>query len=163
MRKKIVPENHEADASKATEPSEEPQFMRVNAESGAFQKTIRDAQAGLPLFKNALKDLPKDVYACVKFFIPVSAKSKEGAYIWLMAPFFQDGHCCAQPFELPKEFKWIKVGQWLKFPESKLLDWYLLSESGELRGGYSLRYQRTLTPPDKLNDFDKRLGVVKYL
>ncbi len=45
--------------------------------------------------------------------------SKE-IYWFLMAPFFEDGYCFAQPFELPEEFTWVEVDQWLKFPEKIL-------------------------------------------
>ena len=143
--------------------SDEPQFMAIESDSDEFQKTISDAQNTLAEFKKALDDLPEDAYACVKFFIPEKPDSEHGANIWLMRPFFEYGYCFAQPFELPEEFTWIEVGQWLKFPEEDLMDWYLLTESGDLTGGYSLRYQRSLTPDNKKAEFDERAGVKRYL
>ena len=142
---------------------EEPQFMSISKENSSFKKAIEDARSGLADLKVALEGLPEDVYACVKFYIPESEGAEDGANIWLMAPFFENGHCCAQPFELPEEFTWIKVGQWIKFPEEDILDWYLLSESGDLRGGFSLRCQRELTPIEKQAEFDERIGVKNYL
>ncbi len=142
---------------------EEPQFMTIKSDNSVYQKTIEDAQSSLNEFKTALENLPEDTYACVKFFIPENPESEEGANIWLMSPFFKDGYCCAQPFELPEEFTWIEVGQWLKFHEEDLMDWYLLTESGELKGGYSLRYQREHIPEEKRTEYDERIGVKKYL
>ena len=142
---------------------EEPQFMAVPENDEAFQKAVHDARSTINEFKQALENLPENVYACVKFFIPENPEGSEGANIWLMSPFFESGYCCAQPFELPEEFSWTEVGQWLKFPEEEILDWYLLSEAGELRGGYSLRVQRMFTPNEKQEEFDERIGVKKYL
>lgn len=142
---------------------EEPQFMSVAKDNSAFQKAVEDARASLNDFKSALDNLPDDVFACVKFYIPESEGSEHGANIWLMSPFFENGSCCAQPFELPEEFSWIKIGQWLKFPEEEILDWYLLSEGGDLHGGFSLRCQRELTPVEKRDEYDERIGVKKYL
>jgi len=143
--------------------SEEPLFMNIPKDNDAFKKAINDARSSIDIFKATLNNLPENVYACVKFYIPENPNVKDGANIWLMSPFFQDGYCCAQLFELPEEFTWIKVGQWLKFPEKDILDWYLLSEDGDLRGGFSLRCQREFTPTEKQTEFDKRIGVKNYL
>jgi uncharacterized protein YegJ (DUF2314 family) len=143
--------------------SDEPKFMVVQSDSDSFQKTIKEALLTLGEFKAALEGLPDNTIACVKFFIPESKFSQDGANIWLTNPFFEDGYCYAQPFELPKEFNWIKVGQWLKFPESDLMDWYLLTQIGELKGGYSLRYKRTLIPEEDRSEYDKNIGVSKYI
>lgn len=142
---------------------EEPLFMNISKDNDAFKKAIDDARSSVDIFKATLNNLPEDVYSCVKFFISKNQNSKEGANIWLMNPFFKDGYCCAQPFELPEEFTWIKVEQWLKFPEKDILDWYLLSEAGDLRGGFSLRCQREFTPAEKRTEFDQRIGVKNYL
>ncbi|RZG77397.1 DUF2314 domain-containing protein [Acinetobacter sp. WCHAc060025] len=76
---------------------------------------------------------------------------------------FEEGFCYAQPFELPKEFEWIHVGQWLKFAEEDLLDWYILSENGEMKGGYSLRYQRSLLLEDDKAEFDQHIGLSRFI
>jgi uncharacterized protein YegJ (DUF2314 family) len=143
--------------------AEEPLFMAVDAESDAYLQTIAQAHASLAGFKQALQALPEADLACVKFFVPESPDASEGAYLWLMQPEFSEGFCYAKPFELPENFSWIQVGQWLKFSEDSLLDWYLLSESGEMRGGFSLRYQREQLPEDQRAAFDARIGVRQYL
>ncbi len=43
------------------------------------------------------------------------------------------------------------------------MDWYLLTESGDLSGGYSLRYQCSLMPDDKKAEYDNHVGVKSYL
>ena len=136
--------------------------MAVGSAGEDYQKTVEQARNQLEVFKAALTSLPETTYACVKFFIPESPESTDGAFLWLMSPVFEDGFCYAQPFELPKQFTWIKVGQWLKFAEADLLDWYLLTEAGELTGGFSLRYQRRKLAPDRRAAFDERIGVKTY-
>ena len=137
--------------------------MNISNDDSAFQKTIIDAQSTLPNFKEILTSLPDNTYSCVKVYLPESIDSNRGAYIWLMNPFFEEGFCYAQPFELPQEFTWIEVGEWIKFDEREIIDWYLLSNSGELRGGYSLRYQRSKISKEKKLEFDRRIGVKVYL
>ena len=137
--------------------------MAVDSKSDDFQRTIEQAHKNLHKFKDALEDLAEDTYAYVKFFIPESQESEDGAFLWLMHPFFEDGYCFAKPFELPEQFTWLTVGQWIKLPEESLMDWYLLTDSGDLSGGYSLRYQRNLTPDNQKAAFDERLGVKNYL
>lgn len=145
------------------EEAEEPQFMAVDSNSDDYRQTIKKAQATLNDFKVALESLSDDFFASVKFFIPEAQGSDEGAFLWLMHPFFEDGYCFARPFELPEEFTWLEVGQWIKLPEESLMDWYILTDSGDLSGGYSLRYQRNLTPDHKKHEYDERIGVKKYL
>ena len=142
---------------------EEPQFMSIDKGNAKFKKATEDARSIIDIFKMALENLPQDVFACVKFYIPESQNSESGANIWLTQPFFESGSCLAQPFELPEEFTWIKVGQWLKFPEEDILDWYLLSDDGDLQGGFSLRCQREFIPIEKQTEYDERIGVKNYL
>tara|TARA_B100001778_G_scaffold323055_1_gene315986 strand:- start:299 stop:559 length:261 start_codon:yes stop_codon:yes gene_type:complete len=59
---------------------EEPQFMAVDSNSDEYQRTIDMAQETLGQFKAGLELLSDDDYACVKFFIPESPESEEGAY-----------------------------------------------------------------------------------
>ena len=141
----------------------EPVFMSLDAEVGGYQKAIELAKETLYIFKKQIEHLSHGDFACVKFYIPESKESLDGANIWLMRPFFEDGFCYAQPFELPKEFEWIQVGQWLKFAETDLLDWYILSEQGKMQGGYSLRYQRSQLSDDKKDEFDQHIGISKYI
>jgi uncharacterized protein YegJ (DUF2314 family) len=143
--------------------NEEPQFVNISNDDIAFKKTIIDAQSTLPNFKEILKNLPDNTYSCVKVYLPESTGSNQGAYMWLMNPYFEERFCYAQPFELPKELTWIEVGQWIEFDEKEIMDWYLLNDSGELRGGYSLRYQRSLIAEEKKLEFDRRICVKVYL
>jgi uncharacterized protein YegJ (DUF2314 family) len=137
--------------------------MGIRNNDAAFKQAILDAQHTLPEFKEALKNLPDNTHSCVKIYLPESPDSDKGAYIWLINPDFEDGFCYAQPFELPEEFTWIEVGEWIKFSAQEIIDWFLLTDSGELRGGYSLRYQKSKLPEEKQLEFDHRIGVKVYL
>ena len=141
----------------------EPIFMTVDHDSDGFQKSIKLAHQNLDSFKMRLSILKKDEYACVKFFVPENPDSSEGANIWLMSPFFENNFFYARVFELPSEFQWLKVGQWLKFEESTLLDWYILNENAEMEGGYSLKYQRSLLPENKWKEFDEKIGIKGFI
>lgn len=141
----------------------EPTFTGVPSNSDEYQLTIKKARSTLNEFKEILLTIPDSSFACLKFFLPQEPESKNGAFIWLMNPQFEDGFCYATLFELPEEFEWIEVGQLLKLDENELIDWYILSDTGELRGGYSLRYQRSKLPKDKQNDYDNYIGVKTYL
>ena len=141
----------------------DPIFMNLDKKDDGYQNAIQLAVSTLSIFKSQIEKLSKGDFACVKFYIPESADASYGANIWLMSPFFEEGFCYAQPFELPKEFEWVRVGQWLKFAEKDLLDWYILSENGEMRGGYSLRYQRSLLLEEDKAEFDQRIGLSRFL
>ncbi|MFH7766583.1 DUF2314 domain-containing protein [Acinetobacter sp. BSP-28] len=141
----------------------EPQFMLIDHEADAYLATIKIARESLDIFKGNLEKVSEGDFACVKFYIPVSLDSEEGANIWLMTPFFEDHFCFARPFELPEEFTWIQIGQWLKFSEFDLLDWYILKQNGEMIGGYSLRYQRSKLSAEQQVEFDQRVGVTRFI
>lgn len=141
----------------------EPKFILIDNEADAYVATIETARKSLHIFKENLKKISEGDFACVKFYIPVSLDSENGANIWLMTPFFEDNFCFARPFELPEEFKWIQIGQWLKFSESDLLDWYVLKQNGEMIGGYSLRHQRAQLSAEQQIEFDQRVGVTKFI
>lgn len=141
----------------------EPKFILIDQEADSYLATIHTARESLYIFKENLEKLSEDDFACVKFYIPESLDSEDGANIWLMMPFFEDTFCFSQLFELPEEFKWIQVGQWLKFSESDLLDWYILKPNGEMLGGYSLRYQRSKLSVEQQEEFNQRIGVKKFI
>lgn len=52
-------------------------------------------------------------------------ESLAGANIWLMNPFLKMDFVMQNHLNI-NEFKWIQVGQWLKFSEVDILDWYIL-------------------------------------
>ena len=141
----------------------EPIFMTLSNDADGYLSAVQSAKDTLHIFKAQIEQLSVDDFACVKFYIPETRESLAGANIWLMNPFFEDGFCYAKPFELPNEFKWIQVGQWLKFSEVDILDWYILYNNGEMLGGYSLRYQRSILSDEGKAEFDQRVGVSKFI
>lgn len=141
----------------------DPIFMNLDKKADGYQYAIQLAVDSLSIFKSQIEQLSKGDFACVKFYIPERKDASHGANIWLMNPFFEEEFCYAQPFELPKEFEWVQVGQWLKFAEKDVLDWYILSENGEMKGGYSLRYQRSLLLVDDQAEFDQRIGLSRFI
>ncbi|WP_160117070.1 hypothetical protein [Acinetobacter chinensis] len=51
----------------------------------------------------------------------------------------------------------------MRFDETDLLDWYILSENGNMQGGYSLRYQRSPLPGSQKIEFDQHVGVSEFI
>lgn len=141
----------------------QPQFMHLDPDADEYQSAVALAKQSLKHFKTYLDQLSENDFACVKFYIPERLGADQGANIWLISPFFEDGFCMARPFELPEEFEWIQVGQWLKLQESELLDWYIIFSNGEMAGGYSLRYQRSKLNEEQQAEFDQRIGVTKFI
>ena len=141
----------------------QPEFMRLDHEADGYQSALALAKESLELFKANLDQLSEEDFACVKFYIPESLGADQGANIWLMSTFFECDFCIYRPFELPVEFEWIQVGQWLKLQESELLDWYILYGNGEMAGGYSLRYQRSKLDKEQQAEFDQRVGVTRFI
>ncbi|MBN1800023.1 MAG: DUF2314 domain-containing protein [Candidatus Lokiarchaeota archaeon] len=145
------------------EEKDEPQFMVIDETSQEFQETIIKAKNTLGYFKQKLLKIGEEWTSAVNIFIPEAPDSEEGLYIWLANPIFEGDSCTALIFELPKEVEYLSEDQWIKFPIEDIVDWYLLSDSGELEGGFSLRYQRELLSPDKRSDFDELIGVKRFL
>lgn len=141
----------------------QPEFMHLDPDTDGYQLALDLARESLQQFKESLEHLPAEDFACVKFYLPEHLGADQGANIWLMSPFFEGDFCMARPFELPVEFEWIQVGQWLKLQESELLDWYILYSNGEMAGGYSLRYQRSKLNEQQQAEFDQRVGVTKFI
>ena len=137
--------------------------MEIDEQDAVYQQTIVDARSTLGEFQTQLAGLPEDVFACVKTFLPVSPESEGGALVWLLNPSFEDEFCTAMVFEVPDEFAYLSQGQWVKFPTAEIVDWYLLSDAGDMRGGYSLRYQRELLPKSQRRQFDRYIGVERWL
>ncbi len=145
------------------EEKDEPQFMVIDETNQEFQESIKKARRTLEYFQQRILKIGEEWTGAVNIFIPDAPESKEGLYIWLANPIFENDSCTALIFEIPKEVKYLSEGQWIKFPIEDIVDWYLLSESGELEGGFSLRYQRELLPPEERSDFDELIGVRKFI
>ena len=115
---------------------DEPLFASVDEESEEYQKVIEKAQEILNYFGEKLSNLADNYTICVKTFIPEYSGSDDGINLWLIDSFFENKFCNAEIFEIPEEFQYLKVGQRIIFQNTAIKDWYILSDSGELEGGY---------------------------
>jgi uncharacterized protein YegJ (DUF2314 family) len=146
---------------KIFEKQEEPLFMNLDSKNEEYKKTVYLAQKQMPRFIEMLKITPEKSKSCVKVYIPLD--SIEGAYIWLNYPEFKGDSCTACIFEIPPEYKGLYPGDQLEFSKDDIQDWFIIDENGGMEGGFSLRYQRSKLSIKRQMEFDKYIGVKKYL
>jgi len=157
LRSKII-----GSESKPDEAIVEPLFMAVPNQDPEWLATIRVARASVNKLRslyNALSKREPPVY----FSIKAALKDGNGGNgnIWLLLKQVDSDGFFATPFELPKEFISIKVGEVIFVPDTALLDW-MVNEDGILHGGFSLRYQRSKLPIEQHATYDSHIGVTQY-
>lgn len=139
--------------------ADEPLFMAIRDSDPAYRQTVRNAQSSLAEFRRLLQS--KDAaqwYPCVKTRITAG---QESAFIWLSVVRVLPSGFVASVFEIPPEFQGVRVGDRIQVPDEDVMDW-MVNRDGELHGGFSLRYQRSLLPPEKHAWYDEHIGVSKY-
>ena len=126
----------------------------------AYRQTIVDAQETLPEFR-ALLRLPGEANAlvCIKTMLTVG---EAAANVWLLIIKPTKGGFFASVFEIPGDFPDVEVNDRFEVADDDVLDW-MYNMDGLLHGGYSLRFQRSLLPPDQHPWFDERIGVREYV
>jgi len=134
-------------------------FMAVPVNDPLFRKTILDAQASLPEFRRLLdSEDASEWYPSVKTRI---TSGEESAFIWLSVRKVLDSGFVAMVFEIPSAFEDVHVGDERMVLNEDVLDW-MVNQNGTLRGGFSVRYQRSKTPPEERAEFDRYVGVSTY-
>lgn len=138
--------------------ADEPLFMAIRDSDPEFQQTVRDAQLSLPEFRRLLRAKEAAGYPCVKTRI---IDGDEAAFVWLLVVRATRSGFVASVFEIPPQFKGVRVGDELAVPNREVMDW-MVNREGELHGGFSLRYQRSKLPPERHAWYDAHIGVTKY-
>lgn len=138
---------------------DEPLFMAIRDSDPEFRQTVLDAQASLPAFRSLLVLADSaGWYPCVKTRITAG---KESAFVWLLVVRDTSSGFVASVFEIPPEFKRVRVGDQLTVENAAVMDW-MVNQSGTLQGGFSLRSQRSKLPPERRAWFDQHVGVSHY-
>ena len=139
--------------------AEEPLFMAIYADDPEFRQTVADAQRSLHTFRQLLHSKDSAEWCpCVKTRLTAG---EETAFIWLMVVDDTSAGFVATVFEIPPEFEGIRVGDKVSVSDTEVMDW-MVNQSGVLRGGFSLRYQRSKLPPERQAWFDQHVGVLEY-
>ncbi len=139
--------------------SDEPKFMAVSRDDPAYKQTVELAQSTLDEFRALLPDLLwTDAYPAIKTEL---RSCEEHAFIWLTVQALRPSGFTARVFEIPRQFLDFAVGDDIEIPSEAVLDW-MYHDKGTLHGGFSLRYQRELLPPEKRLEFDAHIGVTEY-
>ena len=139
--------------------SEEPQFMAVNSKTPAYQQTIAAAQSTLTEFRTLVPELLGTMA-----FPSVKTELRSGedrAFIWLTVEGLSETGFIASIFEIPCEFSDLAVGDKIEVHNEAVLDW-MYHDNGTIHGGFSLRYQRSLLPPEEQAAFDAHIGATDY-
>jgi len=139
--------------------ADEPLFMAIRDSDPEFQQTVLDSHASLHEFRRLLRS-PGSAqwYPCVKTRLTAR---KEVAFVWLLVVRDTSSGFVATVFEIPPEFKGIRVGDQVNISDAEVMDW-MANQAGVLRGGFSLRYQRSKLPPERRAWFDQHIGVSEY-
>src|SRR5262245_19943214 len=139
--------------------ADEPLFMAIRASDPAFQQSVRDAQRTLPEFRRLLQsEGVEEWHPCVKTRVTAG---DERAFLWLLVVRLSPTGFVTSVFEVPAEFEGIAVGDEIEVVSDAVMDW-MVNKAGVLHGGYSLRYQRSLLPPEKWAWYDEYIGVTEY-
>ncbi len=133
--------------------------MAVRDSDPEFRQTVLDAQASLHEFRRLLRS-PGSAqgYPCIKTRLTAG---KEAAFVWLLVVRDTSAGFAATVFEVPPEFRGIQLGDQVTVSDAEVMDW-MVNQSGTLRGGFSLRYQRSHLPPERRAWFDQHVGVTEY-
>lgn len=141
----------------------EPVFMLIQENESEWQVITQKAQGSINEFRGLYDKLHENEPAAY-FSIKAKLKDDSGYHgnIWLLIKQIDSDGFYAYPFELPKEFSSIAVGQVIFIPEVAILDW-MVNDNGVLYGGYSLRYQRSKLSAEQLANYDSHIGVREYV
>ena len=138
---------------------EEPLFMAIRDSDPEFRQTVLNAQASLHEFRSLLLSPGSaEWYPCVKTRLTAG---EESAFVWLLVVCDTATGFVASVFEIPPEFEGIRVGDEVTVADVAVMDW-MVNKFGTLRGGFSLRYQRSKLPPERRAWFDQHVGVSHY-
>jgi len=136
-----------------------PKFTQIRSADAEYQKTIQDARASLDQFRGML---PVD--GSPRFDAMVKSEIAEGdkrAFMWLSNTRKCGTGFVAEFFEIPQTFTKFKIGDQIELAESSVLDW-MVNDRGELHGGFSLRYHRSMLSAVERDSYDEYIGVTKY-
>lgn len=148
--------------SKPDEAILEPLFLAISNQDPEWLATVREARASVHQLRSLYSTLGEREPP-VYFSIKAALRDGNGGQgnIWLLIKQLDSDGFFAAPFELPKEFTSVKVGEVIFVPETALLDW-MVNEDGVLHGGFSLRYQRSRLPTEQHAAYDAHVGVTEY-
>ena len=82
----------------------------------------------------------------------------DAAYLWYSLTSHSGGKLYGEHFELLKE---LAAHGSACVPRGEIEDW-MISDHGVLYGGFSIRYQRSVTPEAERESFDNYVGVKRY-
>jgi uncharacterized protein YegJ (DUF2314 family) len=139
--------------------ADEPRFFGLPKGNPGMQKAVEEANATLADFRRMIVAPGARAWRpCIKTRI---VSGEEEAFIWLAVVRISGSAFVGRVFEIPPQFKNIHVKDEIEVSDNCVTDW-MLNRNGTLYGGFSLRYQRSLLPPEKHAQFDRQLGVTGY-
>ena len=141
-----------------SKPKDEPLFMAINSSSAEYIATIDEARETLDVFESLFKEHGTNPSVYFAFKVALTDKEGQKSYLWYSLDSVKDGLFYGEHFEIPPELSEHKS---ISRERGDIYDW-MINDSGVLYGGFSIRYQRTLTDPSRHNEFDVYTGIKEY-
>ncbi len=137
-----------------------PRFATIASNEPNYRRTIEDARSRLDEFRQML---PSDGTPRQRAMVKMKL-SREGEkhYLWLCNVRKQGPDFVGEFHEIPAALQQYGVGDEIEVKEEEVLDW-MVNEEGDLYGGFSLRYRRSLLEDEEeKRQYDEHIGVKRY-
>ncbi len=148
---------------------EEPVFTLVSSSNPAMREAFAKCAATIPRFLSLMAEHGHTCCSAKLRFRDPDESARRGEdflfYLWLGSVHYHPDERLFSGtfFEVPPEFeKWHQVGKRLGFDAEDIFDWMVLTETGRLFGGHTLRVTRSLLPESQRADYDAHVGVRSY-
>ena len=138
-----------------------PRFVSIASDEPNYRKTIEDARSRLDEFRQMLSsdDAPR-YRSMVKTKI---LQGEEKHYLWLSNVRNQEPNFVGEFVCAPASLREYKTGDEFEVKEEAVLDW-MVNDEGDLYGGFSIRYRRSLLKDEEeRNEYDRSLDVKRYM
>ncbi len=133
---------------------DEPDIIRVEAEDEEMNAAIEKAKQTFPDFLKAFRT-GKDDYYSVKYRFDHNG---EVEHIWLGDLFEKDSALYGTISNVPELIPTIDVGDTVRVQQERISDW-VYSDSGLMRGGYTIRVLRSRLSEEEKKQLDKEMGM----
>lgn len=124
----------------------------------AIEKASISARNTLDYFIRLVDEHGSGAFPCVKTHV---TDGEANMNMWLAVDRVQDDSFVASFFEVPTDFRNIKVRDEFMIRRDEVQDW-MANLGGTLHGGFSLRIQRERMSESEKESFDQHIGADKY-
>jgi len=136
--------------SNTVEKESEKLYVAHSDETG-MNEAIETAKKTLGKFDDALKS---NKYDTSTFALKIKFQTANGnEHIWVTSIVIKDGQYFGLVDDLPELTTKVKLGQRIKIDYNSITDW-MYADNGILRGGYTIKYIRSIQSKEEQAKFD---------